>query len=240
MELPGSDFASYRWGNTVDPITPGFLDRGYVARELVPFGSPESADLLTAFDRRLPGGLRSTSTRSSPSPSSCRSTTSSTEPTSPSNASARPGPMPFADLLDRAPGLGAGRRVRPGRCERRRTAADAARRGASRDRSGAPRAGGGRDLSRPRCPRRRANEAGRQRRIVVIGDGADGLVDVAGAGLLDPQRTIWFGGRPRRRRRPAGRRARRAGDDRRHRHQQATGPPLGHAAGEPRVHRAPG
>ena len=53
MEVPGSDFASYRWGNTVDPITPGFLERGYVARELVPFGSAESADLLIAFDRRF-------------------------------------------------------------------------------------------------------------------------------------------------------------------------------------------
>ncbi len=53
LELPGSDFASYRWGNTVDPITPGFLDRGYVARELVPFGSAQSAALLTAFDRRF-------------------------------------------------------------------------------------------------------------------------------------------------------------------------------------------
>jgi len=55
-ELPGSDFASYRWGNTVDPITPGLIKRGYVARELVPFGSAESADLLTAFDRRLQEG----------------------------------------------------------------------------------------------------------------------------------------------------------------------------------------
>ncbi len=35
-ELPGSDFANYRWGGTVDPITPGLTDRPYVARELVP------------------------------------------------------------------------------------------------------------------------------------------------------------------------------------------------------------
>ena len=33
---PGPDFASYRWGNTVDPITPGLMDRPYVARELIP------------------------------------------------------------------------------------------------------------------------------------------------------------------------------------------------------------
>jgi arabinofuranan 3-O-arabinosyltransferase len=55
-EIPGSDFASYRWGNTVDPITPGLMDRGYVARELVPFGSAQSASLLGAIDRRLQEG----------------------------------------------------------------------------------------------------------------------------------------------------------------------------------------
>lgn len=53
LELPGADFASYRWGNTVDPITPGLLDRPYVARELVPYGSSASANLMLAFDRRL-------------------------------------------------------------------------------------------------------------------------------------------------------------------------------------------
>ena len=52
---PASDFASYRWGNTVDPITPGLMDRPYVARELIPYGSPASANLLNAFDLRHPG-----------------------------------------------------------------------------------------------------------------------------------------------------------------------------------------
>ena len=55
-EIPGSDFASYRWGNTVDPITPGLMERGYVARELVPFGSAKSASLLGAVDRRMQEG----------------------------------------------------------------------------------------------------------------------------------------------------------------------------------------
>ena len=36
MEFPGIDFAAYRWGNTVDPVTPGLTDREYVARELIP------------------------------------------------------------------------------------------------------------------------------------------------------------------------------------------------------------
>jgi arabinofuranan 3-O-arabinosyltransferase len=56
LELPGSDFASYRWGNTVDPVTPGLMDRPYVARELIPYGSAASAALLNAFDRRLQEG----------------------------------------------------------------------------------------------------------------------------------------------------------------------------------------
>ncbi|HEV2308962.1 MAG TPA: alpha-(1-_3)-arabinofuranosyltransferase family protein, partial [Acidimicrobiia bacterium] len=53
LELPGADFSSYRWGNTVEPITPGLTDRPYVARELVPYGSAPSANLLDALDRDL-------------------------------------------------------------------------------------------------------------------------------------------------------------------------------------------
>ncbi len=53
LEVPGSDFASYRWGNTVDPVLPGLMDRPYVARELIPYGSPASTDLLNALDHRL-------------------------------------------------------------------------------------------------------------------------------------------------------------------------------------------
>src|SRR3712207_7440347 len=44
LEIPGADFASYRWGMTIDPITPGLMDRPYVARELIPYGSPPSAE----------------------------------------------------------------------------------------------------------------------------------------------------------------------------------------------------
>jgi arabinofuranan 3-O-arabinosyltransferase len=53
FEIPGADFASYRWGNTVEPVTPGLTDRPLVFRELIPYGSPPSADLLVAFDGRL-------------------------------------------------------------------------------------------------------------------------------------------------------------------------------------------
>lgn len=50
LEVPGTDFASYRWGNTVDPITPGLMDRPFVARELIPYGTPGAADLLNDWD----------------------------------------------------------------------------------------------------------------------------------------------------------------------------------------------
>ncbi len=53
LEIPGSDFASYRWGVTVDPITPGLMDRPYVARELVPYGTLASAQLVAAFDTTM-------------------------------------------------------------------------------------------------------------------------------------------------------------------------------------------
>jgi arabinofuranan 3-O-arabinosyltransferase len=53
LTVPGSDFGSYRWGNTVDPILPGLVDRPSVQRELIPHGSPASANLLNALDLRL-------------------------------------------------------------------------------------------------------------------------------------------------------------------------------------------
>lgn len=55
LEVPGTDFASYRWGNTVDPVLPGLMDRP--TRLVVsssPYGSAASADLLSVlFDHRL-------------------------------------------------------------------------------------------------------------------------------------------------------------------------------------------
>lgn len=56
FEIPGIDFASYRWGNTVDPITPGLMDREYVARELIPYGTPASANLLNQVDQPFQSG----------------------------------------------------------------------------------------------------------------------------------------------------------------------------------------
>jgi hypothetical protein len=53
LALPGADFAVYSWGETVDPIEPGLMSRPFVARELIPWGSEPSANLLQALDRRL-------------------------------------------------------------------------------------------------------------------------------------------------------------------------------------------
>jgi arabinofuranan 3-O-arabinosyltransferase len=56
LVIPGSDFAAYDWGTTVDPILPGLMDRPSVQREAVPNGSPASANLLDAFDLTLQEG----------------------------------------------------------------------------------------------------------------------------------------------------------------------------------------
>lgn len=56
LEIPGSNFAAYRWGNAVDPILPGLMDRGQLAREILPQGSASSVLLLDALDRRIQEG----------------------------------------------------------------------------------------------------------------------------------------------------------------------------------------
>ncbi|MDQ1635934.1 MAG: arabinofuranan 3-O-arabinosyltransferase, partial [Frankiaceae bacterium] len=57
LELPGADFSHYRWGATLDPPLPGLMDRSYVSRELIPFGTPASAELIRALDRRMQEGV---------------------------------------------------------------------------------------------------------------------------------------------------------------------------------------
>lgn len=57
LELPGSTFAAYRWGNLVDPLVPGLTDRPYLAREVLPYGTAPSVNLLDALDRRAQLGI---------------------------------------------------------------------------------------------------------------------------------------------------------------------------------------
>ncbi|MET0921286.1 MAG: alpha-(1-_3)-arabinofuranosyltransferase family protein [Acidimicrobiia bacterium] len=56
LEIPGSNFAAYRWGNLIEPVTPGITDRPYVAREVLPLGTPGTVDLLDALDHRIQEG----------------------------------------------------------------------------------------------------------------------------------------------------------------------------------------
>jgi hypothetical protein len=56
LGLPGEDFAAYSWGVTQDPVAPGLLDRPYVARQVVPAGTPAAANLVQAIDEPLQEG----------------------------------------------------------------------------------------------------------------------------------------------------------------------------------------
>jgi arabinofuranan 3-O-arabinosyltransferase len=57
LEVPGSSFAAYSWGTTVDPVLPGLIDRPHLAREVLPAGTPGTVDLLDALDRRFQLGI---------------------------------------------------------------------------------------------------------------------------------------------------------------------------------------
>ncbi len=50
LAIPGDDFASYRWGNTVDTPQPALLTRTFVTREQQIMGSMATADTLAATD----------------------------------------------------------------------------------------------------------------------------------------------------------------------------------------------
>ncbi|HEX5586221.1 MAG TPA: alpha-(1-_3)-arabinofuranosyltransferase family protein, partial [Acidimicrobiia bacterium] len=56
LELPGIDFASYRWGHTFNPILGGLTDRPILEREIIPMGSRAGVSLLAALDRSLQEG----------------------------------------------------------------------------------------------------------------------------------------------------------------------------------------
>lgn len=189
-EVPGSDFASYRWGNTVDPITPGLLDRGYVARELVPFGSAPSADLLTAFDRRLQeDSLDLDAVAPIARLLSVDDLVHRADLTF--ERFRTPRPVPTAALLDQTPGITADRAFGP-------VGANVA--GPEQTMLDEVHLAVDDDLREPAAVEtyvvddaldivRTKPVAGA---LVIVGDGA-GLVDAAGAGLVDPERTIWFG-----------------------------------------------
>jgi arabinofuranan 3-O-arabinosyltransferase len=57
LELPGAEFAAYRWGTTNDAILPGLIDRPTLTRDLLPLGSAGTMDLLNALDDRFQAGI---------------------------------------------------------------------------------------------------------------------------------------------------------------------------------------
>ena len=57
LQLPGQDFAYYRWGITSDPVWPGLMTRPYVIRAAQPAGEPASVNLLQALDESLQDGV---------------------------------------------------------------------------------------------------------------------------------------------------------------------------------------
>ena len=60
LELPGADFAHYRWGTSLDPVLTGLSDRPHLLRELIPYGEAGTVDLFRSLDRRLQEGVLET------------------------------------------------------------------------------------------------------------------------------------------------------------------------------------
>ena len=56
LELPGQEFAAYRWGTTTDPILPGLTARPLLTRDLLPLGADQRMNLLYALDQRFQDG----------------------------------------------------------------------------------------------------------------------------------------------------------------------------------------
>ncbi len=54
--VPGNDFASFRWGNTVDTPQPAFLTRPFAIHEQQVMGSMATADMLHAIDGPIQDG----------------------------------------------------------------------------------------------------------------------------------------------------------------------------------------
>jgi hypothetical protein len=56
LAIPGNDFASFSWGDTVDTPQPAFLNRPFVTREQQIMGSMATADTLYAMDQPVQEG----------------------------------------------------------------------------------------------------------------------------------------------------------------------------------------
>ena len=57
LQLPGSEFGAFRWGYTVDQPLPALTERPLVTRDLLPLGSAAAMDLVFALDDRFQDGV---------------------------------------------------------------------------------------------------------------------------------------------------------------------------------------
>jgi hypothetical protein len=171
LVIPGSDFAAYDWGATVDPILPGMTDRPSVQREAVPNGSPAAAHLLNALDLTLQEGTADPDALA-PVARLLRAGDVVVVGDWQYERNSVPDPARFWDFARGAPGF-----------------AEPATFGAAPDAADTPAVG---VLPLPegtRLPIVSAHPTDRP--LLVAGDGA-GLVDAAGAGLIDGSELIRY------------------------------------------------
>ncbi len=235
LELPGADFASYRWGNTVDPVLPGLMDRPYVARELIPYGSAPSADLLNALDRRLQEGWYEPS---SLAPVAALMGVGEINVRSDLQYERYRTPRPrnlWADI-EATPGLGAPTDVRRRGAQPRDPRAAADRRGRTRHSPDAadPPPVAAFPVERTRDIVRAENADG----VMLMAGSGEGIVDAAAAGIIADGPTGALLGVVRERPRGHAARARRRRPPRADRHEPTAGASMGNGSRERRRHRA--
>ena len=56
LQIPGTEFGAYQWGYTVDQPLPALTERPLLTRDLLPLGSPAAMDLVFALDDRVQDG----------------------------------------------------------------------------------------------------------------------------------------------------------------------------------------
>lgn len=166
LEVPGTAFAAYEWGTTIDPITPGLIDRHYLAREVLPSGTRGTVNLLDAVDRRMQLGILEPRTIAPVARLFGVGTIVLRGDLDRSGRFDTPDPVTTWNALRAAPGLG-------------------------RPQAFGPTVGGAADGPLPSVgvvevtePVAIVRTAGSHGSVVLAGDG-DGIVDAAGAGLLD-------------------------------------------------------
>ncbi len=57
LQLPGGEFGAFRWGYTVDQPLPALTERPLLTRDLLPLGSAAAMDLVFALDDRFQDGV---------------------------------------------------------------------------------------------------------------------------------------------------------------------------------------